>query len=196
MKSRIAILAVLTLTGLAGCTSSIVQAGMGRLSKPSTTSVTKPAEGAPAIWATLPVRNTKFSMAKLAEIDGVTVWQAKDGSQLATRSGMLLNTRNFGRDLMSAQVPTLATISSGKPYNRIYFDLDGTDTMQRHDFSCTGSAGSTEGTPFARHLVEDCTAVIGTIRNEFWLDSGGRIAKSLQWVSQGVGYVAVEKKDG
>ncbi len=189
-----AIALLLSAALMAGCSSNIIKSGISRLGGPGTTTVTKPPKDAPWVWVTLPSRGTKFKMKELGREGDVTVWAAQDGSQMALRDGIVINTRGFGMDLMSAQAPSLATINRMGSHNRVYFDLDGTDTMRRHDFTCTSEAGSTEGTDFARHVVENCQAEIGTIRNEFWFDRAGQLQLSQQWLSQGVGYAAVDRK--
>ena len=131
-------------------------------------------------------------MSQVAARDGVTIYASKDGSQVFLRNGILIGTRGFGRDLMSADAPSPASLRAGGAHQRSYYDLDGTDTTIRHVFKCTverDTAGS-------NGVAEACTADIGTIRNEYWFDSAGSVSKSRQWVSQGVGYAAVERKDG
>ena len=180
---------------LAGCGSPLLKAGLSRFAGTPGTATVQPAAGAPEIWLTLPQRGVKFSMSLLERDGPVSVWAAKDGSQVALRNGFLISTRGFGRDLMSAEAPSVATLASGQPHQRSYFDLDGTDTTIRHSFTCTVEAGDKAAeVPGTRHLIEACAAEIGTIRNEFWVDSAGSLRKSKQWVSQGVGYAAVDRK--
>lgn len=180
---------------LASCGSPMVKAGLSRFAGTPGTPTVQPAAGAPQIWLTLPQRGVKFSMSLLEQDGPVTVWAAKDGSQVALRNGFLISTRGFGRDLMSAEAPSISTLTSGQAHQRSYFDLDGTDTTIRHSFTCTVEAGDKASeVPGTRHIVEACAAEIGTIRNEFWVDSAGSLRKSKQWVSQGVGYAAVDRK--
>lgn len=188
-------LALVAALAVAGCGSKLVRAGLARAAGPGASPAIQPAAGAEAIWLTLPGRGVKFSMA-LLDVDGdVKVWAAKDASQVALREGVLISTRGFGRDLISASVPSLATLRAGGDYPRSYYDLDGTDTTIRHVFAChTGPEASDD--PQVRHIVEVCSGDMGQIRNEFWFDVVGNLIKSRQWVSQGVGYAAVEKNEG
>ena len=181
---------------LAGCASPLVSNSIARMGGPGNSPAVQPAKDGPAIWLTLPTRGVKFSMTQLDHDGDVTIWAAKDSSQTTLRNGMLIATRGFGRDLMSANVPTVATLLSGKAHTRSYYDLDGTDTMIRHDFTCTTTQSNADAKPFARHLIERCDSEIGTISNEFWLDSAARLQKSRQWISQGVGYAAIEPNNG
>jgi hypothetical protein len=43
--------------------------------------------------------------------------------------------------------------------------------------------------PGTSHVQETCRSDAGLITNDFWISAGNRVAKSRQWVSQGVGYV-------
>ena len=180
---------------LAGCGSPLVKVALARAAGPSAPAAIKPAKDSPQIAMTLVSRGIKFPMQQL-DVDGnVRLWAAADGAQVALRDGILISTRGFGRDLMSAEAPSVESLTSGQMYQRSYFDLDGTDTTIRHSFTCTvEQGGKAADMPGTRHVIEACAAEIGTIRNEFWIDSAGSLRKSIQWVSQGVGYAAVDRK--
>ena len=194
MSMHKAIAAALIGVLMSGCASSFVKSGLNRLGGPATTATSVPAAGAPQVWVTFRSKGIKLSMAQLASDGAGVVWAAKDGSQMALRDGVLINTRGFGWDMMSADAPSVATLAKLGSHKRMYYDLDGTDTMRTHTFDCKAESGPTTDTPFKRHIVEHCGGDVGAIENEFWLDSAGRIAQSRQWVSQGVGYAAIEKK--
>ncbi|WP_284323732.1 YjbF family lipoprotein [Cypionkella aquatica] len=189
-RSMLTLTALLSLTA---CAAPLVDKVVGRVAGISAGSAAvKPAEGAPQIWFTLTGRGIKFPMSLISQRDGVNVYGSKDGSQVFLRNGMLIGTRGFGRDLMSAATPTPASLRAGIAQPRSYYDLDGADTSLRHQFSCKIERDPAD----PNHVSELCVADIGTIRNEFWFDSAGSISKSRQWMSQGVGYAAVERKDG
>lgn len=143
-----------------------------------------------SIMVSMPSKSLKFPMFPVEQDGDVTVWSAQDSSQLAIRGGMVIASRGFGMDLMSAQVATVSELlGGGAEHRRVYNTLDGTDSPVREEFTCTVSPGTTEGGPsVAHHIQEDC---IGPrkIRNEFWIDGNGRIAYSRQWLSIGAGYV-------
>ena len=181
--------AVLT---LAACGSPALMKAVSSAAGSTNSASAQPAVGAPQIWLTLVSRGVKFPMSQLAVRDGVAIYASKDGSQVFLRNGILVGTRGFGLDLMSADAPTAATLRAGAAHQRSYYDLDGTDTTIRHVFTCTVERDAAAGNA----ITEACTADIGTIRNQYWFDSAGSVSKSRQWVSQGVGYAAVERKDG
>lgn len=191
LRRRMPVLFAACLT-LAGCATPIVQKTVGTVmgTNAATAPMVKPGKDAPQIWMTMVSLGIKFPMSQLQVRDGVTIYASKDGSQAFMRNGILIGTRGFGRDLMSAEAPSAATLRAGAPHQRSYYDMDGTDTMFRHRYACTVARDPAD----AGHVTEDCTADIGSIRNQFWFDSADSISKSRQWVSQGVGYVAVERK--
>lgn len=192
MILRRSLLTFAAVVSLAACDSAAVKtAALSILGTGAPPAVT-PAAGAPQIWLTLVSRGIKFPMSQVSLRDGVAIYASKDGSQVFLRNGILIGTRGFGRDLMSANAPSAAALRSGAAHQRSYYDLDGADTTIRHVFTCTVGRDPAEGNAIA----ESCTADIGTIRNQYWFDSAGSVSKSRQWVSKGVGYAAVERKDG
>ncbi len=192
MTLRRSLLILTAAVSLAACNAAAVKTAASKLLGPSASPAVKPAAGAPQIWLTLVSRGIKFPMTQISQRDGVTIYASKDGAQVFLRNGILIGTRGFGRDLMSADAPSPATLRAGSPHQRSYYDLDGTDTTIRHVFTCKVERDAAAGNAIA----EACAADIGTIRNQYWFDSAGSVSKSRQWVSQGVGYAAVERKDG
>jgi hypothetical protein len=189
---RHSVLCLVATALLAGCSSLLG----GRLASsvvgvtPSAPQVL-PAKGAPEIWVTLPGAGVKFAMARLQSRDGVEVFSAQDGTQIFFRDGMIIGSRGFGQDLMSAQAPAMATVLRGQPHQRVYFQMDGTDTMQREDFACKVQPAAAAST-----LDELCESPLRVIRNQFTLNGVGKVLKSRQWLSKGVGFVIIEAKLG
>ena len=176
---------------LAACNSAAIKTAARGLVGPTGSPAVKPAAGAPQIWLTLVSRGIKFPMSQIGQRDGVTTYASKDGAQVFLRNGMLIGTRGLGRDLMSADAPSPAALRAGAAHQRSYYDLDGSDTTVRHVFTCSVE----QDLAAANGMVDVCKSDIGLIRNQYWFDSAGSISKSRQWVSQGVGYAAVERKD-
>jgi hypothetical protein len=190
---RKTVLSLLATAWIAGCTSPIA----GKLAE-SLVGVTPaspqlmPAKGAPEIWLTLPNKGVKFAMARLQSRDGVDIFAAQDGTQIFLRDGMLIGSRGFGQDLMSAQAPAMATVLNRTPHQRVYFQMDGTDTMQREDFNCRlidDDKAGIEGV-----IDELCESQLRLIRNQFTRNAAGTVIKSRQWLSKGVGFVIIEAK--
>jgi Group 4 capsule polysaccharide lipoprotein gfcB, YjbF len=113
--------------------------------------------------------------------------------------GMVLETRGLGDELMSARVPPAALVASGTgSFQREYYYLDGADQDIRWDYDCTFATTGHEtieiiGLAYDTRIVtETCRGAEGRITNQYWVESGGKIRQSLQWISKGVGYMKLE----
>ena len=187
--SLAALLAATTLgaCGLGGKAVAPV-AGMLTGARPAS-AVSMPKDG-PEITVTLTFRGIRFPMRQLETEGDVTTWIAADGATMETRNGMVIATRGFGQDLMSASVPTPAQLVGGAGHQRVHFFLDGTDTTNRRDYTCTVAAATGgDGPAVAHHLTEACVAERRRVTNEYWIDSRLRVIKSKQWISNHAGYV-------
>lgn len=193
MSRYITVAATLSLLLASACSSPLVALAVSKISGPPASPAVKPDPAAPQILVTLPSRGTSFKMALLDKDGDVSIWAAENGSQLFLRNGVLIGTRGLGRDVMSASVPKMADILAMKPHSRTYFDLDGTDTTIRYDFTCAVTvAPPGADLPGTKHLIEACVHPSGTLLNEFWLKPTGVAQKSSQWVTTGVGYAVIE----
>lgn len=198
MNLRLAILLICT-AGLSACGLPVIKsavplitAAAGGVVQPATPTTAPPAPDAEQIWLTLKSRGIKFPMAQIASRDGVKIFAAADGAQVFLKNGILVGTRGFGRDLMSADSASLADLTGGVEHHRDFYDMDGTDTMIRHSYTCT--IDPVDPTNANAGIVEACASDIGTIHNEYWINAGKSVVKSKQWISQGVGYAIVEPK--
>ncbi len=192
MNRRISLVTVVLALVLAGCGSPYVAAGIARSVGQVGPPAAQPAAGAPLILVTLPKAAIKFPMALLKRDGPVSIWASSDGAQIFLRDGMLVGTRGIGRDLMSAQVPVASAVAAKTVHDRVYFDLDGSDTMIRHDFSCQGeNAPPGDEIAGTQHFSEVCQGTLGRIRNQFWIDRSGNVQKSVQWVTETVGYLVI-----
>lgn len=141
----------------------------------------------------------KAVVAKIADNQGVETWSSVDKVTLSLRQGVVVATRGFGEDLMAAEVPGTATLSqSGAGYARAHTLLNGLDAPVRTIYNCKITERSPQSIVVIElsykttHVVEMCSAGDQTFQNEFWFEGNGKIRKSRQWVSQGVGHMIVE----
>lgn len=172
---------------LAGCASPLVQAAVARAAGPTAAAAVKPAKGSPQIAMTLVSRGIKFPLQLLDSQRNIQLWTAADGAQVALRDGVLVSTRGFGMDMMSADVPSVAGLAVD--HARTHHYLDGADTPIRRSYACTVAVTENgEKIPNTTHLQESCRSDAGKITNDFWVSSANRVVKSRQWISQGVGY--------
>jgi Group 4 capsule polysaccharide lipoprotein gfcB, YjbF len=128
----------------------------------------------------------------------VLTWKSPDGATFSQRSGVLIQTRGLGADLMSAQVPSVGQLRAGAAYQRVYYFLGDDDQGTRRTYDCTTTVVGQENFEVmarahtATHVTEICQRPLGKLTNDYWLD-GGSIRKSRQWVSGPIGYVEFER---
>ena len=120
--------------------------------------------------------------------NGVRTWSSAHKISVSMRDDVLVATRGFGNDLMSAVAPSLALISSGTgQFSRSYYELNGGDQMIRTDFSCTFSQSGNQtlnifGVTYAtRTVLEACAGPGNSFQNEYWFDQNGRLRQSKQY---------------
>ena len=179
---------------IAGCGAPLMQVALARASGPASVAVAKPVKDSPQITMTLVSRGIKFPLQQLDTQDDVRLWASGDGAQVALRDGMLISTRGFGMDLMSADVPSVAGLMGD--HGRIMHYLDGTDTPIRRSYQCSTSVvAADDKMPNTTHLREVCISDAGKITNDYWISAGNRLVKSRQWISQGVGYAIFNTVD-
>jgi Group 4 capsule polysaccharide lipoprotein gfcB, YjbF len=128
----------------------------------------------------------------------VMTWSTTDGTTFSFRSGVLIQTRGLGPDLMSASVPTITQLTAaGGSHPRSYFFLGEDDRSERRDYECSVAiAGREQIEVFTSkhatlHVREECVRPEGKITNDFWLEDG-TVRKSRQWTSPGTGYLETE----
>lgn len=151
------------------------------------------AGGKPVISVTDRSLGLATFMVPLGENGGVVSWANPEYQTIAMRNGVMLATRGFGRDLISAEVPTAEHLRNARGgHRRVHYVLDGADQTLRLDFDCRLSVAGTETisvlglSHVARRVDEVCTGAEGTLTNSYWFDTSGRIRQSRQVRALGV----------
>ncbi len=196
LLAGLGLIAVGLLTGCAAV--PLAKAAMSRVGGGTSPIIAKPAKDSASITMTLVSRGIKFPIQQLAVKGDVVLWTAADGAQVALRDGLLISTRGFGMDLMSADVPSVADLSDAAPaHPRVNTFLNGLDTPVRRSYDCVVTPVLTADDPaVAYHVLETCQSDAGIIKNEYWIDAGGAVVKSKQWISSGVGYAIFDTAGG
>jgi len=186
--------------GLLGACSAVplAKAALSRVGGGPAPIIAKPAKDSTAITMTLVSRGIKFPIQQLAVKGDVVLWTAGDGAQVALRNGIMISTRGFGMDLMSADVPTVADLLDELPQHaRVNTFLDGLDTPVRRNYDCeVAPVTDTKEPQTAFHVQETCQSAAGRIKNEYWIDADRAVVKSKQWISSGVGYAIFDTAKG
>ena len=131
-------------------------------------------------------------MAPYGQNQNVTTWASTAYETVSLNNGILLATRGFGSDLMSAIAPTLAQVSKpGAQFQRVYYYLDGADQSQHLSYNCTTATGPTETVTIlaktypARQIIETCVGPAEEIINRYWFENSGKLRQSDQFWAPG-----------
>lgn len=199
MNSRRVLAALLVLGLVPGCGSRLAQVATASAlgAKPGQAPQVVPIDSR-VQSLTLESRKVKFPVVPISQTGEVTVWAAADGAQVALRDGVMIWTRGYGMDLMSADAPSVGALAkAGGQHGRVYHWLDGTDQPVHKSYTCSvKQVPYDRGAVGDRHFVESCTATGATVsapvQNDFIINRAGRIIEARQWVSPMVGVLYLE----
>ncbi|MDA5095378.1 YjbF family lipoprotein [Aliiroseovarius sp. KMU-50] len=179
-------------------------------SQPSTAKADPNAAVKAALAATpgpinLVIRESNAAVLAMTPIEtnaGGVTWMGAGGQSTTLKSGVIVATRGVGDDLMAADAGSARNaIVARRPasYDRVYDHLTGVGHTSKLTTKCTLSTNKSERLVIgeinsaAVVMKEDCAHPNGIkFENLYWVASSGRILKSRQWISQGVGYLIVQ----
>jgi Group 4 capsule polysaccharide lipoprotein gfcB, YjbF len=151
------------------------------------------ADGQPILLASNQTLKYGTLHAPFGQNGDVQTWSSTGYQEISLRGGVLIATRGFGPDLISAVAPGVATIARGTgTTNRTYHYLDGADQPQRIDFSCTLALQGAQTIEVmakrhaTRKVTESCSGPSGSFVNEYWFDNGLNIRQSSQRMAPGL----------
>ena len=186
MSGWIGKIAMLALLALAGCIS-------GENNAQSWPKVTA-SKGETLLRISM--ENGKSARAKrIGQNDMVATWMTEDPFTVSLQEGVLVATRGFGFDRMGARVGgTLAALAAGGDvgeYARQTSSLSGENGLLWQQSSCQMTGGATELRSGARYrkFTEACRLRDSRYSNIYWLDPGGQIRHSRQWLNPEIGYL-------
>lgn len=179
--------AALALLLAGGCSNLITTLGLGG----DVAAVPPRLIGPERLRVTLPARDAQAVLGPVSRNSGVTVWQTLDGISLSFHSGVLIETRGLGHDLMSSDpagtVAMLRGATDGGYYPQIRTYLDGEQRTVFRSFQCRRGGGS------GGRIDEICVSPDETVTNSYWLDAAGRVIKSRQWVGPTIEYMETQQ---
>lgn len=155
----------------------------------------------PVLLAEVPGSHLAATMQHNQTRDGVETWKTGGNQTLSFRSGVLIQTRGLGDDLMGADVAgTLAALQGGPQadYPRLLSYLDGENRTILRAMTCAMSAPEPAqiagiGTNFATRLrAETCHTTGLSVTNLYWQDADGTMRRSKQWIGPGLGMLVTE----
>ncbi len=149
--------------------------------------------GQPILMVLSKTLNYAGLMAPYGVNGGVRTWATEQYVTLSTRDDIVVATRGFGPDMMSAIAPSLAQIAAGHgTVQRRYYYLDGADQTQVFAFACTIAPEGSEtiailGKAYvANRIGESCSGPSGSFKNQYWFDSRHILRQSTQFLVPGV----------
>ena len=135
----------------------------------------------------VPTRDAVAVLSLINTNQGVDTYLTADGVSISLRDGIVVATRGFGFDLMTAEISeTLAALKQGSTSAvRIHRYLDGENHTDLRSFVCDVTV--------QRNLsaVEICHSATFSFENSYNFNDNGFIVESRQWVSSEIGYVRV-----
>jgi uncharacterized protein YcfL len=159
--------------------------------------------GQPVIMVSVAKTGYFNLMAPYGQNGPITTWEAPTFESVALRDGMLVATRGFGPDLMSAKAPDIAMARSGSGFfHRSYYDTDGADQIRQVEYDCTFAPSGTESVTVlglayvTRKVTETCERPDATIYNLYWFDQRGILRQSDQHVSPDLPVIRLQRVIG
>lgn len=135
----------------------------------------------PLLFIELPENGQQAIMSLTGRNDDVLTWSTADGRSISLQEGVLVATRGFGYDLMSADVSgTLSALSGGpQDYNRFVSNLNGENQTLVHSHLCSVSDPVPDAiNSFGRNLpatlwIERCRSLNGETETRYWITGDG-----------------------
>ncbi len=138
----------------------------------------------------------------LAQVNGeYETWETSTREALTFKRGVLVASRGLGDDLMAARADAVIALITARREGRARRDyqfLTGKGETNNLTVECQVLLGGSERVEIGeidvqtRSIAEICTNGPLEIKNLYWVDGQGRVIKSRQWVSAGIGYLAVQ----
>ncbi|WP_421702445.1 YjbF family lipoprotein [Aliiroseovarius sp.] len=146
--------------------------------------------------------NVTLAIAPVTTNGAVVTWKTPDRRSFAFKRGVLAGTRGFGEDLMSIHAdPSISLITTRRTGRvpRVNHYLSGLGYSSTLSLDCVISGGASERmivgqiNTVTTHLTETCQRDGLVVENQYWVDARGKILRSRQWVSQGLGYIVTQQ---
>ena len=151
----------------------------------------------PLISAAVEDTRSTAALGRIARNGPDETYASHLGNQVTLRQGVLVASRGLGADLMSSAPPSRAMLAAGQgSYARSWQWLDGLDQTVSVTMHCTLAVTGREtvvlsGRSHATRVVAETCTGPGDARvdNRYWVDGGGVLRKSRQWLGQNGGYL-------
>ncbi|SFB04443.1 Group 4 capsule polysaccharide lipoprotein gfcB, YjbF [Poseidonocella pacifica] len=125
---------------------------------------------------------------RISERDGFDTYTSSDRRTITLRNGMIEETRGLGNDMMSTRLEDSASLILTRragTSTREYSHLTGEGVTETLRLMCEISVDGSS-------VTEACSGP-AEITNSYVVAPDGYVVSSRQWVSPGVGYIAVQQ---
>jgi hypothetical protein len=150
---------------------------------------------APMIDVSIASRGVSGGMARISQRGDVSEWRSADGIGLTLKGDQIIATRGLGADLLiaTAQGSARALQQGGGTFSRTMHWLDGENHDRAEVFTCTLSRAESQPEPSERALTETCAGPQTRFTNTYSV-AKGRVIRSAQWISAGLGTIEFERR--
>jgi hypothetical protein len=156
--------------------------------------------GQPALAVGIPTLGYVNIMGVYGQNGPVQTWASQTYETVSLNNGILVATRGFGPDLMTAVAPDLTQVSRASgSFHRIYYYLDGADQTVSTNYDCDFAPAGKEtitvlGKAYAtRKVTESCLGPQTPFENTYWFDASGRLRQSAQRMTPGLAPVMLQR---
>lgn len=154
----------------------------------------------PVLFLTFPENGVQASVVEMQRNGDLHSYISADNILLMFKNDVIVGTRGLGDDLMSADVAqtTRALAAGGGTVDRSWWYLDSLDNEVHVQRTCHIRGGGRETVVIfdqrfeSQVYLETCADPVAPIENRYWV-SAGKIVKSVQYVSAGIGSVQFER---
>lgn len=188
---------ILPIVAVAGCGLA------GGVTRDVVITVSGEEERVPQVLVSLEGFNYRSVFSLSSRNDGVATYVNDQGASVSLRDGMLVATRGFSADIMSADATGSAqALASGAPgtfYPRFQTTLDGESAVQYQTQQCEMAEWMIETITISDRvhdtvrLTERCFLPDTAEINTYWLDSSRTVLKSRQWMGPRLGHMTIEQ---
>lgn len=136
----------------------------------------------------IPERDAVAVLSLAGTNQDVDTYLTADGVSISLRRGILVATRGFGFDLMTADVTeTLAGLNDKSASAvRVHRYLDGANQIVQLRFVCAIAFRD------KKTAVENCSSATRLFENSYTFNANGGMVASRQWVSPEIGSIEIE----
>lgn len=153
------------------------------------------------IVAQIEATGTHAAMGEYGRNGTALTFATAQRTTLTIDRGIVVATRGFGDDLMSSEPDAAARLIFARQAgeaDRVWRYLDGESIERPLPMTCVIRPGEARQITFAgsshatRKVSETCETGPLAVENVYWVDQGGKIILSRQWVGPNMGYVSIQ----